>query len=477
MPDLNLAALNIAPSTSPAPVRTNDGGPADEPAASSFDKVMTRAATSHAPSPGDSKTASTKPNESNDARPQRPSAHKEKAAKADEAKDRKKNHNTKPLVDPQAATTSITATTTPATTTAATPAVEPPAIDASLATAADAKGRELAANILSTLATPHPAAAALAHAAVRLPAAGGDSKVAQTEGDTAVAATDGKSAAHVHRGQPTGAAGEALPAQPLSADAPAAANAAPDASRGSESGRKSVPELVGHDGSNAKPVQSAIAGHEAAALRGSQATAARDRLIEDFQQRFDRALTLAPAAGASSPRSEDGLIHSAAAPAWAGVSPFSAPANNVMQIAIPTPLGSAAFIEDFSNRVSLLTRGRIHSAELSLTPADLGPVSVSIEVKGNDATLVFSAAHAATRTAIEDALPRLREMLDAQGLQLADARVGSQAGQNAARDGRQPQQPPANGTLGPIDAANASVAPLATAAVSVRSTRLIDVIA
>jgi flagellar hook-length control protein FliK len=143
-------------------------------------------------------------------------------------------------------------------------------------------------------------------------------------------------------------------------------------------------------------------------------------------------------------------------------------------ITVPTPVGAAAFGEDFSARIALLARGRVHSAELSLTPADLGPVSVSIELRGTDATLVFGAAHAATRAAIEDALPRLREMLDAQGLQLADARVGTQTGNGASRDNDR-GAPPSPGTAPrPIESVAAAGA---VPHVAARPLRLIDVIA
>ncbi len=205
------------------------------------------------------------------------------------------------------------------------------------------------------------------------------------------------------------------------------------------------------------------------ALAGGPPAAPRDRLSEDFQQRFERALAAATAA----PRGDGGGPAHTAASGWTAAMPATT-AQAVAQIAVPTPVGAAAFNDDFSGRVALLTRGKVHSAEISLTPADLGPVSVSIEVRGTEATLVFGAAHAATRSAIEDALPRLRDMLGAQGLQLADARVGTQSGGGSSRhDERAPHaSTPASGAIA------AAGAPIAAApAVTLRSNRLIDVIA
>ena len=44
-------------------------------------------------------------------------------------------------------------------------------------------------------------------------------------------------------------------------------------------------------------------------------------------------------------------------------------------------------------------------------------------MNGDQASVQFGAAHADTRNALENALPRLREMFASQGLSLADANV------------------------------------------------------
>ncbi|MDM7321949.1 MAG: flagellar hook-length control protein FliK [Gammaproteobacteria bacterium] len=54
-----------------------------------------------------------------------------------------------------------------------------------------------------------------------------------------------------------------------------------------------------------------------------------------------------------------------------------------------------------------------------------------IELRGNEANVHFSAAHALTREAIEAALPRLREMLADQGFTQVNVNVGQPQGQNA----------------------------------------------
>jgi len=95
---------------------------------------------------------------------------------------------------------------------------------------------------------------------------------------------------------------------------------------------------------------------------------------------------------------------------------------------IATAVGQPGFAQDLGQRVLLLVSGQVKTAELSLTPAELGPVRVSIELRGHDASISFVAAAAATRVALEDTLPRLREMFAQQGLNLLDANIGAQVG-------------------------------------------------
>lgn len=91
-----------------------------------------------------------------------------------------------------------------------------------------------------------------------------------------------------------------------------------------------------------------------------------------------------------------------------------------------------AWREGLAERVALHVRGGKTEAQISLHPADLGPIDVRIRVEDGAATLQFEAHRPETRLAIEEALPRLREMLAEGGLQLGGAHVGQRDG---ARDG------------------------------------------
>jgi flagellar hook-length control protein FliK len=83
--------------------------------------------------------------------------------------------------------------------------------------------------------------------------------------------------------------------------------------------------------------------------------------------------------------------------------------------------------DDFSQKVTWIATQRSQSAELHLNPAQLGPLEVSLKLNGDQATLQFTSAHAAVREAIEQSIPRLRDMLADSGISLGNTTVSDQA--------------------------------------------------
>jgi len=113
------------------------------------------------------------------------------------------------------------------------------------------------------------------------------------------------------------------------------------------------------------------------------------------------------------------------------------------------PVGTAAWADELGTRLTILAERGQHSASLRLSPEHLGPLEVRISVRDDQASVWFGAAHSDTRAAIEQALPRLRELFASQGLSLTDAGVfreppreqtklpqafGSQAGGESGED-------------------------------------------
>ncbi|HJW81586.1 MAG TPA: flagellar hook-length control protein FliK [Acidiferrobacterales bacterium] len=124
----------------------------------------------------------------------------------------------------------------------------------------------------------------------------------------------------------------------------------------------------------------------------------------------------------------------------------SAPAGTpVPGASITVPFGQAGWGQAFGNQVVWVVNQGAPAAELHLSPPDLGPLSVRISMDQDQASISFSSAHAMVREAVEAALPRLRDMLGAQGITLADVNVSQHgssqaqhepgAGWSARRDG------------------------------------------
>lgn len=89
------------------------------------------------------------------------------------------------------------------------------------------------------------------------------------------------------------------------------------------------------------------------------------------------------------------------------------------------PLGTAAWTDELGARLTWLVDRGDQVASLRLSPENLGPLEVRIAVREGETSIWFGAANADTRAALEQSLPRLKEMLGASGLSLANAGVFS----------------------------------------------------
>ncbi|HEY4213855.1 MAG TPA: flagellar hook-length control protein FliK [Steroidobacteraceae bacterium] len=106
---------------------------------------------------------------------------------------------------------------------------------------------------------------------------------------------------------------------------------------------------------------------------------------------------------------------------------------NTAALEVKTPVGSSAWSDELGTKITWMAHQGIESASLQLSPAHLGPVEVKISVQDGGTSVWFGAAQADTRAALEQALPRLREMFSTQGLTLADAGVSREPPKQQAK--------------------------------------------
>ncbi|MCF7972053.1 MAG: flagellar hook-length control protein FliK [Methylococcaceae bacterium] len=104
------------------------------------------------------------------------------------------------------------------------------------------------------------------------------------------------------------------------------------------------------------------------------------------------------------------------------------------------PFNHPEWKQEFNERIIWMHTKSIPSAELRLNPQNLGPISIQITIdKDKQASIVFNAQNAGVREAIETSIPKLREMLNAQQVNLAEVNVSQQQqqGQGGARQAMQ----------------------------------------
>lgn len=92
---------------------------------------------------------------------------------------------------------------------------------------------------------------------------------------------------------------------------------------------------------------------------------------------------------------------------------------------IDTPLHHPGWDKELGDKLVWAVGRHEQRAELVITPPQLGRVEISLHQQGDQTTAVFVAANPVVREALENALPRLREMFAEAGLSLGQASVGA----------------------------------------------------
>ncbi|MDI1276509.1 flagellar hook-length control protein FliK [Methylobacter sp.] len=101
--------------------------------------------------------------------------------------------------------------------------------------------------------------------------------------------------------------------------------------------------------------------------------------------------------------------------------------------AMTKPLSHPEWNKDLGERIVWMNSRAIPSAEIRLNPPHLGPISVRVDVSDDQATVVFTAQHAAVRETLEASIPKLREMMSAQHLNLAEVNISQGSASDQGR--------------------------------------------
>jgi flagellar hook-length control protein FliK len=102
---------------------------------------------------------------------------------------------------------------------------------------------------------------------------------------------------------------------------------------------------------------------------------------------------------------------------------------------ISTPIDNSGWADEFSQKIVWMSTQQNQIAELNLNPPDLGPLNVVLKISDNQLTAQFTSPHSAVRDAVENAMPKLREMLADNNITLGNATVSDQAPRDRGAEG------------------------------------------
>ena len=232
-------------------------------------------------------------------------------------------------------------------------------------------------------------------------------------GNAAAAATRAQAAAPAAQAQAAGEEIEDAPGPDFAGQGQAAQGAMQGAGApGAGSGTNAFPEQ-----SPPGVAQGAERARSAAAAGG---LASSVEALDDgpaSQPNEDAIAAAGPQAGAPS------ASWLAVAGALQPAAPDTAP--GAARLAVAAPVSSPEFGLDLGRNLIVLVQNGVQSAQLSLHPANLGPLRVEVQMQGQAASVVFTASHEATRAALHEALPQLQALFEQNGLSLANAQVGA----------------------------------------------------
>ena len=108
-------------------------------------------------------------------------------------------------------------------------------------------------------------------------------------------------------------------------------------------------------------------------------------------------------------------------------------ANNLMMpqnVKLNTPAWSSALAE----RAIMVAAQNANVAQIQLDPPELGSLNIRVQINQDQVSLNFTSPHAHVRDAVEQSLPRLREMFAEQGLALNESSVSDQQSGGASKE-------------------------------------------
>jgi flagellar hook-length control protein FliK len=130
-----------------------------------------------------------------------------------------------------------------------------------------------------------------------------------------------------------------------------------------------------------------------------------------------------------------GIISTPAAATTAGTAASTLPTLP----AVTVPPGDKGWSQAMGERILWMVGRDLQAASVNIKPPNLGPLHIQISIQNEQATVNFTAQHGVVKEALEAAIPRLREMLAENNIQLVNVDV-NQRGEGGRGEAADPYQ-------------------------------------
>lgn len=112
----------------------------------------------------------------------------------------------------------------------------------------------------------------------------------------------------------------------------------------------------------------------------------------------------------------------------AGIDPQTSKTNtDVKTLSIPVDVNSPQWSDEFAERIVWMGQQTIKSALIKVHPEDLGPIEINIKIVKDAATLNISSHSTHVCNIVDQSMPKLREMMAEQGINLAEVHISADA--------------------------------------------------
>ncbi|GKW30224.1 flagellar hook-length control protein FliK [Pectobacterium brasiliense] len=101
------------------------------------------------------------------------------------------------------------------------------------------------------------------------------------------------------------------------------------------------------------------------------------------------------------------------------------PAPQAASAQLNAPFGSPQWQDTLGQQIIMFSRNGQQTAELRLNPQELGTLHISLKIDDNQAQIHLASANSQVRSALEAALPHLRNAMAESGINLGQSSVGS----------------------------------------------------